>query len=103
MTPATKAPISIENPKKANKAAITKHQQIENKNKSSWDLAIFLVILGKMKYPIKNKTTIKPLPPNNPLIAKKPRLIPLDVEEINIKTAIATKSWIIKIPIEIFP
>ena len=53
--------------------------------------------------PIKNKIPIKPPPPRNPFKTKELKLVPSDIDEINIKAETATKSCIIKTPIEIFP
>ena len=53
--------------------------------------------------PIKNRTTNKPNPFKIVPKTKVVRLNPLDIDEIIIKIIIATKSWIIKNPIEIFP
>ena len=101
--PAVKAPISIENPKKLNNAAIRKHHVIENKNNTSCDLAIFPTIFGRIKNPINNKITINATPVKRLFVAKELKLFPFEIEEININTATATKSWTIRIPIEIFP
>ena len=65
---------------------------MENKNKSSCDLAIERVNLGMMKIPNKNKIRINKNPPKTLFNAKEVRLIGFEKEEINIKTPTATKS-----------
>lgn len=102
-TPATNAPISSENPKYANKAAKIKHQQTENKNNNSCDLATLFAIRGIMKNPIIPTIKSKAAPEKRVWIAKELKFPPFEKDEINISAPIATKSCIIKIPIEILP
>ena len=58
---AINVPISMPNPSRWNNAQRMKHRPIENKNRYSWDSAIFFVILG-MKYLLRRY-----IPPTNPI------------------------------------